>query len=94
MTKYSEVCAGRLDNQNIKGKSLIIKIDVEGQELAVLEGAQNLFDESKIKAVFIDGFKRPKILSFLHDYDFKILNAQSLKLTTQIGGQLLALKNN
>jgi len=89
-----EVCAGRLDKQNIKGKSLIIKIDVEGQELAVLEGAKNLFDESKIKAVFIDGFNDPKILSFLKYYDFKILNAQSLKLTSQIDGQLLALKNN
>jgi len=92
--KIVEVYAGRLDDQNITGNSLIIKIDVEGQELEVLEGAKNLFDESKIKAVFIDGFNDPKILSFLKYYDFKILNAQSLQLTSQVGGQLLALKNN
>lgn len=91
--KIVEVNAGRLDDQNITGKSMIIKIDVEGQEFEVLEGAKNLFDESKIKAVFIDGFNDPQILSFLNYYEFKILNAQSLQLTPQVGGQLLALKN-
>ena len=60
----------------------------------VLEGARNLFDESKIKAVFIDGFDDSNIISFLKDYNFKLLNAQSLEESSQSGGQLLALRKN
>ena len=92
--KIIEVTAGKLSEQNITGDSLIVKIDVEGQEMKVLNGARNLFDESKIKAVFIDGFDDPKIISFLKDYHFKPLNAQSLEESSQVGGQLLALRKN
>lgn len=90
----TEVTAGKLSEQNITGDSLIIKIDVEGQEMNVLEGARKLFDDSKIKAVFIDGFDDPNIISFLKDYHFKLLNAQSLEESLQTGGQLLALRKN
>ena len=92
--KIIEVTAGKLSEQNISGDSLIVKIDVEGQEMNVLEGAKNLFDKSKIKAVFIDGFYDPKIISFLKDYHFKLMNAQSLEESSLTGGQLLALRNN
>lgn len=92
--KVTEVTACKLSEQNITGDSLIIKIDVEGQEMNVLEGARNLFDESKIKAVFIDGFDDSNIISFLKDYNFELLNAQSLEESSQTGGQLLALRKN
>jgi FkbM family methyltransferase len=92
--KIIEVTAGKLSEQKITGDSLIVKIDVEGQEMNVLNGARNLFDESKIKAVFIDGFDDPNIISFLKDYHFNLLNAQSLEKLSLTGGQLLALRNN
>jgi hypothetical protein len=36
-------------------KPVFLKIDVEGQELDVLEGASGLFDAGRVDAVFIDG---------------------------------------
>ena len=43
--------------------------------------------ESKIKAVFFDGFNNPDILSFLINYGFSF-DAQSLEKTDKEGGQL------
>jgi hypothetical protein len=94
-----EICKCALSNQDGEISFFQDKLTsatgcVEGQEMNILEGAKNLFDKSKIKAVFIDGFYEPKIISFLKDYHFKLLNAQSLEESSQVGGQLLALRKN
>ena len=91
--KVIEVMTEKLSQQNIKGNSLILKVDVEGHELEVLEGSQDFFDKSRIKAVFVDRFENVGVILFLKKYGFLLLNAQTLEETSEVGGQLLALRN-
>lgn len=88
-----KVSAKRLDQFNIKGDRLILKIDVEGHEFEVLEGAKQFFEDKRISTVYIDGCqKKQQILSFLSGYDFKILNGKTLTPFQQYDFSLLAIK--
>lgn len=73
-------------------RNLILKIDVEGQELEVLEGAKKYFDENKVKAVYIDGYKSADVLTFLGKYDFIFFNARDLSTSDGNIFSLLALR--
>ena len=42
-----------------------MKIDVEGQELEVLLGAKKYFDGCKVKALYLDDYKDPRVRDFL-----------------------------
>ncbi|MDB5679101.1 FkbM family methyltransferase [Sphingomonas bacterium] len=62
----------RLDGFDLPGR-LVFKIDVEGMELAVLEGARGLFDHGQVAAVYLDEFTdRPAVLAFLAGYGFDL----------------------
>ncbi|HZG39906.1 MAG TPA: FkbM family methyltransferase [Nodosilinea sp.] len=75
-----EVDCFRLDRLDIHGSSLVMKIDVEGQELNVLEGASELFQKNRVKAVYLDGFTRnSEVLSFLVARDFVFFDGRSLE---------------
>ena len=79
----------RLDYFDIKGDSIVPKIDVEGQELKILEGARSLFDNQRIKAVYLDGFTNHKeCLNFLMQYDFLLFDGKTL---TESDGNLFSL---
>ena len=54
-TQAVSVPCCRMDSLDLIGDSLILKIDVEGQELNVLNGATGLFAAGRVKAVFVDG---------------------------------------
>ena len=73
------VSSRRLDSFAIQGDGIIIKIDVEGQELEVLEGAKEFFDKRRVKAVFIDGYKNAGVLDFLRQYGFRLFDGRSLR---------------
>ena len=47
--KMVKVKSSILSDQQIKGNSIILKIDVEGQEFDVLQGARNLFIQNRIR---------------------------------------------
>jgi FkbM family methyltransferase len=67
------VVARRLDSFDLRGR-LVIKIDVEGMELAVLEGARRLFDAGRVAAVYLDEFDdKPAVLNFLTEYGFDLI---------------------
>jgi len=79
----------RLDYFDIKGDSIVLKIDVEGQELKILEGARSLFDNQRIKAVYLDGFANHKeCLNFLTQYGFLLFDGKTL---TESDGNLFSL---
>jgi len=82
----------RLDNCEIEGNSLILKIDVEGQELKVLEGARDLFESNRIKAVYLDGYKDRDVETFLRDYSFTLREGKTLDRTDGDVFSLLALR--
>jgi FkbM family methyltransferase len=90
-----DVKCRRLDQLDIHGKSLILKIDVEGQELNVLRGASELFQQQRVKAVYLDGFSRAKeVLDFLRSYDFIFFNGRTLEKCDGNIFSLLALSKD
>jgi FkbM family methyltransferase len=82
----------RLADEAIDGESLILKIDVEGHEFAVLEGARQLFECSRVKAVYLDGYsEKPKVEEFLRSFGFIFLNGRTSKPFEADGFSLLAI---
>ena len=68
-----------LSEFDIAGNSLIIKIDVEGQELSVLEGCEPLFQSERVLAVYIDGYDDDRVLPLLTKYGFQFRDGRSLE---------------
>lgn len=69
----------RLDGFDLPG-DLVLKIDVEGQERDVLDGASGLFDGGRVKAVFIDGFDHEAgIPEWLLERGFRLLEPHTLR---------------
>jgi len=87
-----EIPCRRLDEMDLEGDSLILKIDVEGQELKVLQGASGLFRANRIKAVYLDGYKDKEVEELLKGYGFSLLNGKTLEPTQGSIFSLLALK--
>ena len=84
----------RLDSFDLTGP-LFLKIDVEGQELAVLEGATALFDAGQVACVYIDGFSNDRgILDFLENHGMRLLDMLTLKEAGPDVFNLLALRNS
>ncbi|NEO23535.1 FkbM family methyltransferase [Moorena sp. SIO4A5] len=91
-SKTTLVKCNSLDQINIKGNSIIIKIDVEGQELAVLEGARSFFEAQRVKAIYLDGFaNQTAVLDFLYKYNFYLFDGRTLKETNGNIFSLLAV---
>lgn len=91
MSERTKVQCRRLDSFELPGASLIIKVDVEGQERAVLNGASQLFAAGRVKAVYIDGFEDQTIPQLLTSYGMTLLNGRTL-LPFQNDFSLLALR--
>ena len=83
----------RLDEFPISGNSLVMKIDVEGQEWEVLEGSFRYFEEGRVKAVYLDDYKDSRVRGFLDRYGFLYLNGRTLEPATQETRHLLAVRS-
>jgi FkbM family methyltransferase len=86
--------ARRLDDIAIDSNSIVLKIDVEGQERRVLDGSLRLFSQEQIRAVYIDGYDDPNINDFLIDYGFALHEGRTLKPVSGKTFSLLALKKH
>lgn len=82
----------RLDAMDIEGDSLVLKIDVEGQEKNVLDGAEGLFRANRVKAVYLDGYKGREIETLLRGYGFTLLHGKTLEPTEGGVFSLLAVR--
>ncbi|HVX51511.1 MAG TPA: FkbM family methyltransferase [Chitinophagaceae bacterium] len=91
--KTVKIQAKRLDSFDIAGNTIILKIDVEGYEYEVLEGARNFFESKRVKAVYLDGFnKKAQIIPFLENYGFDLFEGKTLQPNPVNNFSLLALK--
>ncbi|MBV8225158.1 MAG: FkbM family methyltransferase [Verrucomicrobia bacterium] len=82
----------RLDGIPIEGDSIIMKIDVEGQEWEVLSGASSYFEADRVKAVYLDGYKDWRARRFLEEYKFVFFNGRTLKTAEPETQHLLAFR--
>jgi FkbM family methyltransferase len=82
----------RLEDLSIQGDSLVMKIDVEGHEWEVLQGAIGLFELSRVRALYLDDFKDARVRSFLENYKFRFFNGRTLEAATDRTRHLLAVK--
>ena len=83
----------RLDDLPIIGNSIVMKIDVEGQEMEVLLGAKGYFDSRRVRALYFDDYKDPRVRDFLDPYGFHYFNGRTLEPATESTKHLLALKS-
>jgi len=83
----------RLEDLIVTGNSIVMKIDVEGQELEVLLGARKYFDGCRVKALYLDDYKDPRVRDFLDPYGFHYFNGRTLEPATEETKNLLALKS-
>jgi FkbM family methyltransferase len=72
--------------------SIVLKIDVEGQEYEILLGARKYFENDVVKAVYIDGFDDPQVISFLVGFGFDLYDGQTFERTDGRVFSLLAIK--
>ncbi len=85
----------RLDGFDIKGDSIVLKVDVEGQEKEVLQGAKRLFESNRIKAVYLDNYKdEVGVESLLRNYGFTFYEGRSLERVPGNTYSLLALRKD
>lgn len=69
----------RLDALPLPVGDLVLKIDVEEHELPVLNGAAQLFDQERIKVVYLDGYGNNAIPELLRSKGFALFNGQTLE---------------
>jgi FkbM family methyltransferase len=91
--KMSVPCK-RLDGFDVPGNSIVLKIDVEGHEKEVLNGAAGLFDAGRVKAVYLDGYKDPDVEQFLTRRGFELFDGATLAPTKGGIFRLLALRKS
>ncbi|HET9418029.1 MAG TPA: FkbM family methyltransferase, partial [Chthoniobacterales bacterium] len=68
----------RLDALSLPQTDLVVKIDVEGHELPVLRGAARLFEEQRVKVIYLDGYSDGAIPDFLRERDFALYHGRTL----------------
>lgn len=77
-TETTQVRCERLDALDLPAGDLVLKIDVENHELPVLEGAERLFAERRIKVIYLDGYANAAIPELLRGHGFELFDGRTL----------------
>lgn len=94
-SKVQSIPCRRLDEFEIEGDSIVLKVDVEGQEKDVLLGARKLFEANRIKAVYLDNYKdEVGVETLLRDYGFDFYEGRTLEPVPGNTYSLLAMRKN
>ena len=88
----STVKAHTLDELFYSSSSLVLKIDVEGQERCVLDGASRLLSSGSVRVVYLDGYDDALINDMLVDYGFSLFEGRTLTPNPGRVFSLLAIK--
>lgn len=91
-TRSVSIPCQRLDQCSFEGDSIILKIDVEGQEIDVLKGAEGLLAKDRIKAIFIDGYEDSLVPDLLRRYGFLFFDGRTMAPVEGDVFSLLAVK--
>jgi FkbM family methyltransferase len=73
------VACRRLDSFELSGERIALKVDVEGHEWQVLQGATKLFAANRILLCYVDGFADTRIPAFLREQGFSLYDGRSLE---------------
>lgn len=68
----------KLDSLPIPEGDLIVKIDVEGHELQVLNGAEELLTSERLKVIYLDGYSSQLIPPLLRRHGFEFFDGRTL----------------
>ncbi|MCH7540978.1 MAG: FkbM family methyltransferase [Proteobacteria bacterium] len=90
--RRQKVRCDKLDNFHIEGDSLIIKIDVEGHEREVLEGARETITSGRVKAIYVDGYADENVPDLLEKAGFRLLEGRGLRPFEKGDHSLLAVR--
>ncbi|MGE3776052.1 MAG: FkbM family methyltransferase [Pirellulaceae bacterium] len=82
----------RLDDLDMDSESIVLKIDVEGQESRVLDGASKLLANGSVRAVYLDGYDDPCLHDRLAGLGFELFEGRTLCPITCRTFSLLALR--
>lgn len=78
LTERTSIPCRRLDSFDIPHRAIMLKIDVEGHEYQVLEGALRLFEKRSVSAVYIDGYADKRSPAFLQRNGFELFDVDKL----------------
>lgn len=68
----------RLDALPLGEGDLVVKIDVEEHEWPVLDGAAGLFQNERLKVIFLDGYSDGRVPDFLRQHGFALFDGRTL----------------
>jgi len=92
--KIITVKAQRLDSFHFDSNSLVIKIDVEGQDFNVVKGFSKFLENNLVRLIYIDGYSDEALLDYLKNFGFTFYDCRTLKPTDGKVFNLLAVKKS
>jgi FkbM family methyltransferase len=78
LRKGMKIRCERLDSLPLTQSDLVVKIDVEEHEWPVLQGAAGLFQNGRIKVVYLDGYSDDRIPALLRQWGFTLFDGRTL----------------
>ncbi|MGH7997679.1 MAG: FkbM family methyltransferase [Opitutaceae bacterium] len=73
------IACRRLDAFPLRGSRMIVKIDVEGQEMNVVRGMGAFLEQGRVFACYVDGYGERGLPGLLREHGFRLLDGRTLE---------------